>query len=96
MIDFEWDPQKARKNLKKHGVPFSEATTIFRDPMAITIYDPDHSHEEDRYLTTGTSTSGRILVVAHTDRGERIRLINARELTPLEHRAYEQEAKRRR
>ncbi|HEX9724131.1 MAG TPA: BrnT family toxin, partial [Vicinamibacteria bacterium] len=53
MIEFEWDPEKARKDLKKHGVPFSEATTVFRDPTAITIYDPDHSHDEDRYITTG-------------------------------------------
>ncbi|MDE2180833.1 MAG: BrnT family toxin, partial [candidate division NC10 bacterium] len=55
MIDFEWDPTKAMGNLRKHGVAFREAATVFRDPLSITVYDPDHSEEEDRYITVGTS-----------------------------------------
>ncbi len=69
MIDFEWDPTKARLNLRKHGVTFYEAATVLRDPFGITIYDPDHSEEEDRFITIGTSGSHRLLMVSHTDRG---------------------------
>ena len=74
MIDFEWDPTKAMRNLRKHGVAFREAATVFRDPLSITVYDPDHSEEEDRYLTVGTSGTGRFLIVTHTDRGTRTRI----------------------
>ena len=95
MIDFEWDPRKARANLRKHGVTFHDAATVLRDPLGVTIYDPDHSGEEDRYITIGTSGGGRLLMVAHTDRGDRIRIINARELTRAEREAYESEIKRR-
>lgn len=59
MIDFEWDPSKARKNLRKHGVAFREGATVLRDPLAITMFDPDHSGEEDRYITVGSSNAGR-------------------------------------
>ena len=95
MIDFEWDPRKARVNLRKHGVSFYDATTVLRDSLGVTIYDPDHSEEEDRYITIGISGSGRLLMVAHTDRGDRIRIINARELTRAEREAYENEIERR-
>ncbi|CBE68553.1 conserved protein of unknown function [Candidatus Methylomirabilis oxygeniifera] len=69
MIEFEWDPSKARTNLRRHHVAFREAATVFRDSLAITIFDPHHSQEEDRYITIGASAGGRILMVAHTDRG---------------------------
>jgi hypothetical protein len=94
MIDFEWDPSKAKTNLRKHGVSFHEAATVLRDPLGITIYDPDHSEDEDRYITIGTSGGGRFLMVAHTERGDRIRII-ARELTRAEREAHESEIKRR-
>ena len=95
MIDFEWDPTKAITNLRKHGVAFREAATVFRDPLSITAYDPDHSEEEDRFITVGTSVEGRFLIVAHTDRGTRTRIISARELTRAEREAYENEIQRR-
>ena len=89
MVEFEWDPEKDAVNLRKHGVSFSEASTIFGDPLAWTIDDPDHSREEARFLTTGLSSRHRLILVAHTDRDDRIRLISAREVTPAERRAYE-------
>ena len=95
MIEFEWDPNKARLNLRKHGVAFKEAATVFRDPLNITIDDPDHSEDEDRFLVIGLSDAGRLLIVAHTDRGSRTRIISARELTRSEREAYEEEIKRR-
>ena len=95
MIEFEWDPSKASTNLRKHHVAFQEAATVLRDSLAITIFDPDHSQEEDRYITIGPSARGRILMVAHTDRGDRTRIISARELTRAEREAYENEVKRR-
>ncbi len=96
MIEFEWDPNKAKSNLQKHHVRFPEASTIFQDPLSITVYDPYHSREEERYITIGASAAGRILMVAHTDRSERVRLISARELTRAERKAYEEEIQRRR
>jgi uncharacterized DUF497 family protein len=95
MIEFEWDPAKARANLTKHGVAFREGSTVFRDPLSITVYDPDHSQEEDRFITVGRSTAGRLLILAHTDRGTRTRIISARELTRAEREAYENETQRR-
>ena len=95
MIEFEWDPNKAKTNLRKHGVAFGEAATIFKDGLSITIYDPDHSDTEYRYITIGMSAAGRFLMVAHTDRGARTRIINARELTRKERKAYEEEIERR-
>ena len=95
MIEFEWDPPKARANLRKHGVAFQEAATVLRDSLAITIFDPDHSQEEDWYITIGASARGRMLMVAHTDRGDRTRIISPRELTRAERAAYENEVKRR-
>ena len=95
MIQFEWDPAKAKMNLRKHGVTFREAATVLRDPLGITIFDPDHSDEEDRFITFGFSAAGRLLMVAHTERGKRIRIISARGLTRAEREAYEQEIQRR-
>ena len=86
----EWDPEKAASNYTKHGVDFHEAGTVLDDPLSTTFPDPDHSLDEQRYLTIGSSLSGRILVVAHTDRGEAVRLISARQATPSERRFYEQ------
>ncbi len=82
-------------NLRKHSVSFREAATVLRDPLGITIFDPDHSDEEDRFITFGFSAAGRLLMIAHTERGERIRIISARELTRAEREAYEEEIQRR-
>ena len=95
MIEFEWDLNKAKKNLQKHRVAFGEAATIFSDRLSITIYDPDHSDQEDRYITIGTSGADRFLIVAHTDRSDRTRIISERELTRKERKAYEKEIQRR-
>lgn len=95
MIQFEWDPAKAKMNLRKHGVAFREAAAVLRDPLGITIFDPDHSDEEDRFITFGFSAAGRLLMVAHTERGEKIRIISARGITRAEREAYEQEIQRR-
>jgi uncharacterized protein len=95
MIEFEWDPSKAEGNLRRHHVDFRDAATIFRDPLGTTIFDPSHSKEEDRYITIGKSLAGRLLIIAHSDRGDRIRIISARELTSAERKAYENEIQRR-
>ncbi len=95
MVQFEWDPAKAKMNLRKHGIAFREAATVLWDPLDITIFDPDHSNEENRFITFGFSTAGRLLMVAHTERGERIRIISARRLTRAEREAYEEEIQRR-
>lgn len=87
--EFEWDPNKAEKNLLKHGVSFAEAATVFFDPLSITIPDPLHSEEENRFVITGLSYQHRHLVVVHSDRGDRIRLISARPATATERRNYE-------
>ena len=92
---FEWDPEKAEINFKKHKVPFTEAATVFDDDLGITIYDPDHSKTEERFITIGMSESHRLLMVSHTDRKDRIRIINGRELTRIERKDYEEEIKRR-
>ncbi len=83
-MQFEWDAEKAQRNLTKHGVSFDEAATLFGDPLAVTIHDPDHSHREQRFLTTGLSNQRRLIIVAHTDREERVRIISAREVTASE------------
>ncbi len=69
-FDFEWDPKKAQSNKRKHGVGFEESATVFLDPMAVTIYDPDHSETEERWITMGISKNGRVLIVCHTFREE--------------------------
>jgi len=89
-VKFGWDPTKDRLNRSKHGVSFVEAATIFDDPYQWTIDDPDHSFEESRYLTTGYSSAGRLLIVAHTDDEEIIRIINARLVTNVERHIYEE------
>ncbi|CUS03478.2 conserved protein of unknown function [Candidatus Promineifilum breve] len=88
-MEFEWDPAKAVANLRKHGVSFDEAATVLADSLSLTVPDPDHSQDEERYITVGLSISRRLLLVAHTDRDRRIRLISARELTATERIAYE-------
>jgi uncharacterized protein len=89
---FHWDPPKARANLKKHGVSFEEAATVFGDPLSLTIVDPEHSTPaEARLISLGLATSGRLLVVAHTESGDDIRLISARLATRRERRDYEEE-----
>ena len=89
-LSFEWDARKARANLKKHGVSFEEAKTIFNDPQALTFPDSEHSNGEQRYLSIGLSARGRVLVVVHTDRDQNTRLISCRRATPRERVAYEQ------
>jgi uncharacterized DUF497 family protein len=89
-MEFEWDPNKAASNLTKHKVSFREAATVFRDPLSITFDDPDHGDDKDRSITIGTSSGGRLLIVAHTDRGMRIRIISARETTSTERDLYEE------
>lgn len=86
---FQWDPQKAASNAKKHSVSFEEAITVFADPLAVTILDPDHSVSELRFLTIGQSRAYRLLVVSHTDRQGEVRLIGARLATRWETRSYE-------
>ena len=88
-MDFEWDDAKAESDERKHGVPFTEAETIFADPLSLTGYDPAHSDDEDRYITMGMSAEGRLLIVSHTDRGDKVRLISAREASRRERRDYE-------
>ena len=87
--EFAWDDEKAESNLKKHGVSFEEGATIFNDPKVATISDPDHSEDEDRYISTGKSVARRLLTVVHTYRKERIRLISVRKATKAERKNYE-------
>ena len=82
-MDFEWDAVKAAFNIEKHGVSFTEAMTLFGDPLETAIPDPDHSPEEFRFLSIGRSAPGRVLVVAYTEREGRLRLIGARPARPL-------------
>jgi len=89
-MNFEWDPKKATANVKKHGVTFQEAATIFGDPLAITFDDPDHSLSENRYITFGLSLQKRLIVVSHTERGDRTRIINARLMNREERKIYEE------
>jgi uncharacterized DUF497 family protein len=88
-VRFEWDPEKAKKNLRKHGVPFEEAVTVFYDPLSATFDDPDHSVGEERYVTIGLSSRNRLIVVAHAERGESLRIISARPATPRERKRHE-------
>lgn len=89
-LRFEWDQRKAESNLRAHGVSFREGTTVFADPLSITISDPDHSTTEMRFVDIGLSHLGRLLVVSYTERGDRIRLITARHATRNERRQYEE------
>ena len=90
-LTFEWDPEKARLNLRKHGVSFSEAATVVADPLSLTIDDPDHSTHEQRFITMGCSYEHRLLILAHRDDEDRVRIITARVATPRERRTYEEE-----
>ena len=94
-MEFEWDPKKAAKNLRKQRVSFSEAGTVFSDPLSITVHDPEHAIEQHRYITIGLSYRFRLLIVAHTEQGNRIRIISARQLTRAEREAYEEESQDR-
>ena len=89
-MHFEWDTTKAAANLRKHGVSFDEASTVFADVLSATAHDPDHSRGELRLLTFGMSGAGRILVVSHTDRGAIVRIISARPATRHERKIYEE------
>ena len=89
-IKFDWDPGKARRNFRKHGIGFNEASTVFADTLSITIPDPDHSQDEERWVTMGLSNSQRLLVVVYTEEEETIRLISARTADRLERRKYEE------
>jgi uncharacterized DUF497 family protein len=93
-VEFEWDQKKEAKNIRKHKVTFSEAATVLGDTLSTTVPDPDHSEEEDRYITIGLSQRHRLLIVAHTERGERTRIISARLLTSAEREAYEEDINR--
>ena len=88
-LNFQWDENKARTNLAKHGVGFAEAATVFGDPLSLTIPDPAHSQNEDRFVILGTSHNGKLLVVVHTERGESIRFISARRASRQERKKYE-------
>lgn len=96
MLLFEWDPKKAKENLEIHGISFDEASTAFGDTLSLAIYDPLHSDEEDRFVLIGNSYKTRLLVVVHTERTDRVRLISARKATKKERKQYEENAKRSR
>jgi hypothetical protein len=89
-MEFEWDPKKATANVQKHDVTFQEAATVFGDPLAITFEDPDHSTDENRYITFGLSLQKRLIIVSHTERGDRTRIISARLMDRKERKIYEE------
>ena len=89
VLTFEWDEAKNAANLVKHGVTFEEASEIFSDPLSVTILDPEHSSEEDRFVTVGMSGTALLVVAIHTDRNGKIRIISARRARPTERRNYE-------
>jgi uncharacterized DUF497 family protein len=91
-VNFEWDPAKARRNRRKHRISFQEAATVFGDPLAETYPDPDHSMSEQRFITVGMSGTGRVLMVAHADHDENIRIISARKTTQREREHYEEKS----
>jgi len=96
MLSFEWDPIKAKRNIRVHGITFDEASTAFKDTMSLTIFDPLHSADEDRLILIGNSHQNHLLIVVHTERGDNIRLISARKATKHERETYEENAKRSR
>jgi hypothetical protein len=89
-MEFEWDPQKAEANKRKHGISFHQAATIFGDPLAITFADQDHSLDENRYFTFGLSIFNQLLAVSHAYRGKKFRIISARLMTRQERKIYEE------
>ena len=88
-MEFEWDPNKSDANLKKHGISFHEAATVFGDPLALTFNDPDHFIGEHRFLTFGHSSMNRLMAVVHTERHGKTRIISARRATKQERKIYE-------
>ena len=92
MLSFEWNNQKALSNEQKHGISFDEASTVFGDPLSLTLHDPLHSENEDRFVVIGTSHKNRVLIVVHTERGDDIRIISARKATKNERLQYESNA----
>lgn len=90
-LDFEWDPFKSQQNVKKHGVSFREGMTAFADKLSYTISDPEHFMGEYRFLHLGYSSSGNLLVISHTERGDRIRIISVRRATKQERKQYKQD-----
>ncbi len=88
-MEFEWDPNKATSNFAKHNISFYEASTVFSDPLSLTFPDPDRLRDEARYITIGESVQGQLLIISHTDREQRIRIISARKVTRRERRIYE-------
>ena len=92
MLKFEWEPQKANNNLKKHGVSFAEASTAFEDVLSLTVDDPLHSSDEERLVLIGMSFKNRLTIVVHTERGDNIRIISARKATKKERKYYENNA----
>lgn len=86
---YEWDKRKEASNIKNHGISFHETSTVFLDPLSMTFYDPDHSESEDRFITLGIATTGKLLFISHTDRGTVIRIFSAREATKKEGEGYE-------
>ena len=90
-MEYEWDPEKDRTNQAKHGVSFAEASTVFLDPLQVTVVDERHSIGEFRFRTIGYTVTNRLVIVAHTDRDDRVRIITAREASARERRQYEQE-----
>lgn len=90
-MEFEWDNNKAISNIQKHGISFSEAASVFGDPLSITFADPEHSINESRFITIGLSSMNNIIILSHTDRGDKIRIISARRVTRKEQRFYEEE-----
>ena len=93
MLSFEWDNQKAHSSEQKHGISFDEASTVFADPLSLTIHDPLHSKDEERFILIGISYKNRTLIVVHTERGDNIRIISARKATKKERSYYESNAK---
>jgi len=94
MLLFEWDKNKAKRNIEIHEISFDEASTVFKDTLSLTIHDPLHSDEEDRFTLIGNSVMNRLLVIVHTERGNKIRIISARKATKKERKQYEENAKR--
>ena len=90
-LRFEWNPNKAKKNIVKHGISFDEAATVFSDPLSMTYDDPDHSYDENRYIIIGLSTFGKLLFVSYVETNDTIRIISARQLTRKERKQYEQQ-----
>ncbi len=89
-MQFAWDKRKAASNLKKHGISFAEAASVFGDPLSMTFPDPDHSEDEERFITIGMSEGGQVLLFAHADRAEAVRIISARKATRAERSYYEE------